>query len=314
MSHFRVHLSAEDQGAVHGESVWFEKQERLRADSRALWEFLRDDNRVERHVRCAATAEEVENTDDENVDREVSLEALSLAQRLEVPLLADDRCLQAAALNARPASASSSFSTTQLLESMAVDGHITRERYADSIRALMALRYRFIAPDPELLVFWARRAMTAMPGPDLLAMAVYLRACLRDPGLFGGLEPTDPPSTIAVKFHQAVETAVGEFIGALWSDEAITEERARLFTQWSLSYLLPSPPAVMEPRIRILGALGLPLFWFSLLMRLVRSSRAGTLDRTRRGLMIVGEAIGVPPHDVIRAATEIIDGISNRSG
>jgi hypothetical protein len=181
------------------------------------------------------------------------------------------------------------------------------------MRALMAYRYRFIIPDPELLVFWARRAMIAVPGPDLQAVALYLRSCLRDPGLFGGFEPTDPPSTIAMKLYQAIEAAVGEFVGALWSDETITEERAQLFTQWGLAYLLPSPPAVMEPRVRVLGSLGHTLFWSSLLMRLARSTRVGSLDRARRGVIVVGEALGMATHDVIRAATEIIDGIHDRA-
>lgn len=310
ISEFRVHLSAEDHRLVQGESVWFEKQERLRAAHRTLWHFLRDDAGVERHTGGSAPDGQ-EADDDDSVSAGLSLESLSLSQRLGLPLLADDRCLQAAALHGRPTSASAAFGTVDLLASMANDGHITREEHADHLRALLRLRYRFIVPDPEILLLWARRSLTAAPGPDLQALAAYLHSCLRDPGLFGGLEPTDPPSTIAMRFHQAVETAVGEFIGSIWADEAFPEDRARSFTAWSLAYLLPSPPAVMEPRIRMLGDLGHPLFWFTFLIRIARSG-VGGIDRVRRGVLVVGDALGMTEHAVVRAGVEIIDGIGSR--
>lgn len=304
---FRVHLSAEDHRLVNGESVWFEKQERLRAAHRTLWHFLRDDAGVERHARGISP----DGEDNDSVPAGFALESLSLAQRLGLPLLADDRCLQAAALNGRPPSASSAFGTVDLLASMANAGHITRDEHADHVRTLLSLRYRFVVPDPELLLLWARRALTAAPGPDLQALAVYLHSCLRDPGLLGGFEPTNPPSTMALKFHQAVETAVGEFIGSIWADEAFREDRARTFTAWSLACLLPSPPAVMGPRVRMLGDLGHPLFWSTFLIRIARAG-VGRIDRVRRGVLVVSDALGMPKHAVIRAGVEIIDEIGNR--
>lgn len=313
VAQFRVHLDADDQQVVQGESLWFDRQEQLRTDHRTLWEFLRDDPRVERHVGHGASADEPDDGEDASGDRgEVSLEALLIADRLSLPFLVDDRCLQATSLNARPTSPSSAFSTVQLLAALADNGHITLERYAESVRTLMGFRYRFIAPASELLVHWARKALSAVPGPDLQVVATYLRACLRDPGLFGGFEPTDPPSTIAMKFHQAIEIAVGEFLGALWCDESVPEDRAMSFTQWGLTHLLPSPPAVMEPRFRFVGDLGMPMFWSSFLVRLALSSRSGLFERARRGVEVVGESLGMPAHEVIRVITETIDGLGNQ--
>lgn len=313
VAQFRVHLNADDQQVVQGESLWFDRQEHLRTDHRTLWEFLRDDPRVERHAGHGASADEPDDGEDAPGDHgEVSLEALFIANRLSLPFLVDDRCLQATSLNARPTSPSSAFSTVQLLAAMADNGHITLEQYADSVRVLMGFRYRFIAPNSELLVHWARKALSAVPGPDLQAVATYLRACLRDPGLFGGFEKTDPPSTVAMKFHHAIEIAVGEFLGALWCDESVPEDRVMSFTQWGLTHLLPSPPAVIEPRFRFVGDLGMPMFWSSFLIRLTLSPRCGLSERARRAVKVVGESLGMHACEVIHVITETIDGLGNQ--
>lgn len=115
-----------------------------------------------------------------------------------------------------------------------------------------------------------------------------------------------------MKFHQAIEIAVGEFLGALWGDESVSEDRAMSFTQWGLTHLLPSPPAVMEPRFRFVGDLGMPMFWSSFLVRLALSSRSGLFERARRGVEVVGESLGIPAHEVIRVITETIDGLGSQ--
>jgi len=306
LQHFHVHVSDEDRQAINGESAWFENQEALRADHNALWSFLRDDPRVER-IGAAASPE-----DPEDAPQDLSLRAFKIAGELQLPLLADDRVLQAVALNSRPGSSSTSFGTAQLLRSMAVDEHITLEQYSIAILRLMEWRYRFILPDPTLLLHWARRSMFSVPGPDLQAVAQYQRACLRDPGLFSGLEPTDPPSTIALKIHQSIESAVGDFIGSLWSDEAVPQERATAITQWSLAHLLPSPPATMEPRIRLTSDLGLQLFWMSLFLRIAQAPMDHAEARLRHALEVIGESLGMPIREIVRVATEIIDGITKR--
>lgn len=306
ISQFRVFLSAEDSRAVQGESLWFEAQERLRADHRELWEFLRDSPRVLRHARVPLDNDESDEDADNGIPSGIPFDSLALADRLGLPLLADDRCLQAVLLNQRPESASSSFGTVQLLASMARSGHISREEYAGGTRTLMDYRYRFLAPDPDLLLYWARSALSAPPGPDLQAVAAYLHACLRDPGLFGGPERTDPPSTIALKFYQAVEAAVGEFVAGLWADRSIPEDRARSFTAWGLHYLLPSPPTAMEPRIRMIGDFKHSLFFVAFFQKLVF---AEDIDRARRGVAVVGETLGMDTQDIVRKAVEIIDAI-----
>lgn len=306
LQHFHIHVSDEDRQAILGESAWFESQEALRDDHNALWSFLRDDPRVER-IGAAAFPE-----DPQDAPHDLALRALEISGELHLPLLADDRVLQAVALNSRPDSPSTSFGTAQLLRSMAVDEHITLEQYSTAILSLMEWRYRFILPDPNLLLHWARRSMVSVPGPNLQAVAQYQRACLRDPGLFSGLEPTDPPSTVALKFHQSIESAVGDFIGALWRDKAVPQERATAITHWSLAHLLPSPPATMEPRIRLTSDLRLPLFWMSLYLRLAQAPTDRPAERSRHALEVVGESLGMPFGDIVRVATEIIDGIADR--
>lgn len=312
VAQFRVHLDADDQQAVQGESLWFDRQEQLRSDHRRLWEFLRDDPRVERLVGYGPLADETDSGEDDLRDLHLPFAALIMADRLSLPFLVDDRCLQAVSLNTRATSPSSAFSTVQLLAAMADNGHITQDAYADSIRSLMSWRYRFIVPESKLLVHWARKSLSAVPGPDLHAVAAYLRACLRDPGLFGGFELTEPPSTIALKFKKAIDFTVGEFIGTLWRDETIAEDRVIEFTQWGLTHLLPSPPAVLEPRIRFVGDLGMRIFWTSFLIRLTLSPGSALSERARRGVRVVGESLGMPSKEVIRVITETIDELGNQ--
>lgn len=306
LQHFHVYVSDEDHQAILGESLWFDSQEVLSADHNALWIFLRDDPRVERI--SAAESQEVLN----DAPRDISFQALEIATELDLPLLADDRCLQAVALNNNPVSPAISFGTAQLLRSMKADGHINIEQYAKAISSLMHWRYRFLLPDPDLFLYWARQSYGSVPGPDLMAVARYHRACLSDPGLFNGLEPTDTPSTVAIKFHQSIESAVGDFVGALWCDETVSKEAAEKFTRWSLDHLLPPPPATMEPQIRSLSDLGMPIFWTIFLLRLAQSSIDGTEVRLRQGIEVAGESLGMSNDEVIRSAMEIIDGIDLR--
>jgi len=301
ISHFRVFVSEEDSRAVHGEVMWFEGQTQLRAHHGDLWAFLRDCAHIERHPR-----ERHDRDEHEEVTSGLLLDSLALASRLELPLIADDRCLQAAALNQRPQSPSSAFGTEQLLSAMVTHGYIDRDTHALSVRRLMDWRYRFLLPEADLLVYWAKRSLKSPPGPDLQAVASYWHACLRDPGLFGGMEPTQPPTTMALKYYQAIEATIGELLAGLWMDRDIPEDRARQFTSWALHYLLPDAPRVMEPRIRILGGMRHSLLLVSFFQRLVF---AEDTERARRGVDVVGEWLALDPSEMVHEGTEIIHAI-----
>lgn len=301
ISHFRVFVSEEDSRAVHGEVMWFEGQTQLRAHHGNLWAFLRDCAHIERHPR-----EGRDRDNHEEVPSGLSLDSLALASRLELPLIADDRCLQAIALNQRPRSPSSAFGTEQLLSTMVTHGYIDRDIHARSVRRLMDWRYRFLLPEVDLLVYWAKRSLKSPPGPDLLAVASYWHACLRDPGLFGGMESTQPPTTMALKYYQAVETTVGELLAGLWMDREIPEDRARQLTSWALHYLLPDAPRVMEPRVRILGGMKHSLLLVSFFQRLVF---AEDTERARRGVTVVGQLLAIDPSEMVHEGTEIIHAI-----
>lgn len=306
ISQFRVCVSDDDKSMILGQSAWFEAQDLLSDDHRILWEFLRDNHRVERHYGRQNGFQEHQQ------ERGFSMQAFEVAHELDLPFLVDDRVLQAGMLNLRNATGSSAFGTSQLLQSMCADEHITREQYSDAILALMRYRYRFIVPDGDLLLFWASRSRSAVPGPGLQNAARYLRACLRDPGLFGGMEPTDPPSTIALRYYQAIEHEVGAFIGALWRDEQIAADSAYAFTTWSLTHLLPSPPASMEPMMRNVADFGHPLFWSSLLFRLAQLPIVDSSERAKNAVHVVAECLGIPVSEVIRKATRIIHETASR--
>lgn len=307
---FQVSVSGEDRAAVFGETAWFEGQEKLREDHRALWDFLLKDPRTERAPEIKGGGPPTSEEEGEGASRpeSIAVDALALAEELGLPLLVDDRALQVQLLNRRPHTASASFGTAELLSAMAEAQHITRDEQARGVRKLMDWRYRFIVPDDELLLHWARGSMASPPGPDLRAVARYLHDCLRDPGLFAGFEPTDPPTSIASKLHQAIEVAVGDFLGELWRDGAVPEQVAELLTKWCAANLLPSPPVTMEPGVRILSELRYPLLISTFLVRL---ARAADTERARRGAECLRRALGFKAQEFVHRAVETIDGIGS---
>lgn len=309
LEHYHVHLTSDDYKIVQGESQWFDKQEHLRRAHQQLWEFLRDDARVERHVGTDVHAEDSDGDDANPREHELALEAMSLANRLTLPLLVDDRSIQATSLNATPRLPSCAFSTVHLLAAMADTGHIPLEIYAAATVSLMKLRYRFIVPEPRLLHHWALESMSAMPGPTLQIVARYLRSSMRDHGLFSGIEPTQPPTTIAKAFHTAVESAVGEFLGSVWTDESVTEDDARSLTRWSVIHLLPAPSRGLEGTLRIEDGLGVPVVWSSFLVQLATHATPSALGRTRNGVAALAESLGMSHRDSAHIVTETINAL-----
>jgi len=310
--HFRVSITGEDRDIVFGESAWFEGQEKLRSDHRKLWDFVLNDPRIER--KAGIREPETLESDVEDARRvrpeSVAVDSLALAEQLGLPLLADDRVIQVHLFNKRPHTASAAFSVAQLISSMADAQHITREEQARCIGQLMEWRYRFIVPEFELLLFWARRSMASPPGPNLRVLARYLHDSLRDPGLFGGFEATDPPTTMAGKLHQQIEMTVGDFVGELWRDSGTTEALAEMYTKWSVANLLPSPPTSMEPSIRIMSGLRYPLFVSIFLSRIARTANT---ERSRRGAECLRKALGLRPRVFARRVVETIDGLASGS-
>ena len=297
---FKVTLSDDDRATVNGEIHWFATQANLIEVNKRLAATLRDDPRIQRGTSPSPS---------DNAHKHVAtiaLDSVQLSAALNMPLLADDRVVQATCCRTRSTSATTSFGTAHVLRALAAHKAITFDQYGTALRKLMEWRYRFILIDPALLKHWALKSLSTIPGPDLMAVARYLHDCCRDPGLFGGLENSNPPTSMSMKFYMTSESAIGEFVGSLWTDVAVPEEKAAAVTAWATSVLLPSPPLSAEPLARALADARHSLFLTHFILTLIGGP---DVERGRRGLKVVAEQIGLNAHSLNRVGTEIADAL-----
>ena len=98
---------------------------------------------------------------------------------------------------------------------MAKVGIVTRDEAADALLQLLNWRYRFILVPPDILKLLADRYRSHPPGAALRKIAIYVHDCMRDEGLFGGFETTDPPISMAMRLYQNWIQNVAEFLSLI---------------------------------------------------------------------------------------------------
>ena len=140
------------------------------------------------------------------------------------------------------------------------------------------------------------------PGRELRAVAFYVHDCMSDPGLFGGLELTDPPMAIATKLFHTWIVLCAELIAEVWADKSWPESSAKALTEWAITEMLPSTPKVLSPKGHVIGKLSTSLF-------LIAFSLAEDIERAATGLQAVAAALGMNRQDYLMAITEVIDAV-----
>lgn len=310
MKAFAVSITPEDRDAVLSEVRAAAAQAEVREWHRSLWEAVRGDGRFV-HVTHTPPADfrvrpGVEEGDDERPWFDAGLAAPFLSLATGHPLLADDRVCQALVLNQPPLESRVAFGTDALLPAMGGAGLVGGQRVADGYLQLIRWRYRFVVIPPSVLVTLAKRFATHPPGAELQSVARYVYDCMRDPGLFGGLEPTSPPTTMANRVYQSWSAAVAEMLIDVWRDDAFTEESARALTRWAVSELLPSPPASMGTN----GAV-FPTFRAKLVLSraMIRSIHLADAARAHRALAAIANGLGLSREEYLRTVTEVTGAI-----
>lgn len=187
------------------------------------------------------------NADDEPDKRETyyGIDAALLSQQLSLPLLVDDRYCQQSLLAAAKASPCAAFGTDVLLARLMNDGVITPDQHADSMLQLIRWRYKFLVPSTDILLTMASGFKEGLPGTQLREVAVYMQDCMRDFGLYGGQEPVEPPTSMAMKLFKTWIDTVAGFVVELWWDERFSEKQAARLTRWAVQYFLPAWPRNM---------------------------------------------------------------------
>jgi len=178
---------------------------------------------------------------------ETFLSSIEYAKENNLYLLTDDRCTQMIRL---PGLFDRQFGTDILIENMYNQDVIDIKKYADSFLKLCKWRYRFLLPHPQILAFFAKQFRNNPLGLPLTLIAAYGRQCMEDPGLFLGLEPTDPPLPLGVKFYMAWIDRWIEFLILIWNDEEFSEDNLIDVTRKVYTHCLPDPPKGIKYDIR----------------------------------------------------------------
>ena len=156
----KISLPGADVGEVRARLWASEHQARLAREHEELWATVQGDERFEQvEVRRPDPEEGIEL--DQRM--ELSFDAALLAEARGMPLLADDRCLQAIFLNGRPGDACATFGTDCLLLALAESGAITEDELADAFLRLVQWRYRFLVPPVRVLTTLAARHRAHRP-------------------------------------------------------------------------------------------------------------------------------------------------------
>jgi len=302
---FAVHITRSDYDQVTARTRAFEALEEARTKHTELWASLRNDKRV--HFTSAKAPLELEDQAPGNHD--LGLGAMLMAKERNLSLLADDRVCQAVVLNEHKGDETGSFGTDSVIIEMLEAGHIAAREAARLLLQLMKWRYRFILMPPEAMKALADQYRAHPPGDALRQVAKYIHDCMRDPGLFGGLEPTTPPISIAIRFYQSWAHNVSELVMDVWSDVDIPESYAQEFTAWAMTELLPSPPRALDERMQATVA---SLTALTVMTRaLIRGSNSTEFERINRGLRSMATALGLDDAEYLETVVKVIHAADN---
>lgn len=298
--YFSVFISQEDLDQVIARIRAFQALDTAQSSHKSLWDSIQSNRRFD----FVPVTEVLTISDEEEPDRGIAMAAYLTAKEKKLPLLVDDRVCQALRLNEWKEEPAAAFGTDSLVQEMARVGTLTHDEAADALLQLMAWRYRFILVPPQVLKLLAERYHTHPPGSALRKIAIYVHDCMRDEGLFAGLEATKPPVSIAIRLYQSWVHNISQFIMDVWLDETIEESHAQEITTWAITELLPSPPKVANERLQSTLALLTPRT--AMTWALLRPKEGSPLERINRALRAMSSAFGLNDEEYLEIVAGVI--------
>ncbi len=187
---------------------------------------------------------------------------------------------------------------------MLKDNQISLDRATDCFICLVRWRYRFVVPPAAVLLNMAKRHREHPPGRPLRDVARYFHDCMRDPGLFSGLERTTPPSAMALRFFMTVVRTIAEFVVDALHSGAFTDDQHERLAAWVVREFLPHPPVSMGTKgLGHLAERTAEVFLQSALFRMVERDTPG---RSHRFLTHVCRKLGVSESEFADISTRTI--------
>lgn len=305
---FSVHVTKDVPEELATKLKVFELREEVRKWHMELSEKIRHDKRFVAVPHAAPPGPKKDKNQPD--DYPIAFHAAILAQQIGLPLLADDRVCQAFTLNERQGADYAAFGTDVVAVALGKAGILKQEQAANILFQLMEWRYRFILPPPDILKLWAVEFAQHPPGRFLQQVASYMHDCMRDTGLFGGLEQTDPPVSMATRLFLSWLTNVVELIGLVWTDERYTSENAKKMTVWIINEFLPSSPRVMPGQAKERISTMLPRTVIAHLM--ILSGRVQDPKRIGEALRAVKTALHLTDQAYMNIVTEVLNDVDRK--
>lgn len=300
--YFKVHIKKQARAEIQQRLEAIRYQEETRQWHLDLWNRLRSDSRFHFVPHTVPKAMREKDADPKDY---LPFFASFIALETKTPLLADDRVCQALTLNENADSAHAAFGTDVLVSALMDAGKLDPTDAAMAIQQLMVWRYRFILPSAKMLKVIAEQYYKNPPGQRLQEVAEYVHDCMRDTGLFGGPEKTDKGESMAMRLSLSWVSTIAEFLILVWNDESFPEDTAKRLTEWSIQELLPSPPRVLQGRMKT----GMSTMTSDLLLSraLINSSmRPGNL-RMPDAMKAIKESFKLKDEEYHRIVTGIIN-------
>ncbi len=313
----RVSVLASDQERGTAELQSFETAAETQGWHDDLWSTLTNDDRVDHSTPIIRLAESDDaadpsdsddgDTDEDEAtgqDRITAIDATLLAQQENLPLLADDRICQNMAFVANGRDATAAFGTDILLNDFHEHDVIEKHKAAAAFLRLVEWRYRFIVVPASVL----RTLFDQFSAHDLRRVAIYVHDCMRDPGLFGGQETTDPPMPIAFRFYQDWLKEIATFLANVWIDLSVSEDRAVELTRWATSEFVPTVPKCLGANIGRVANFSA----FTVLHHTMGYlSNTEECERANTALTLIASGLGLDDQDFIRVAADAVDNYGN---
>ncbi len=244
---FQLYVSMDTKYEVHETLSSYTHREEVRKQYLDFWSFVRDDSRFK--FLPIKVPDEMKTIGDEN-SKHLSFLASYLAQKEKLPLLVDDRVIQALVLSSPEKVASAAFSSDILVSELLSSSEISEDEAVNAILQLMRWRYRFILPSSNVLTAIVKRFRSNPPGFEMQEVASYVHDCMRDPGLFTGIEDTELGESMASKFYQSWLSVIAEILADVWNDEEFKIANVEDLTRWCIYELVPSTPKVLHGSMR----------------------------------------------------------------
>lgn len=293
LSKFVVYISKHDAQTICNRARAFTKLEEARIAHANLWEEIESNKALFEFVPSSSALK----SDSDELDRGIAMSAYFCAKEQKCDLLADDRVCQGLLMNESKERPHAAFGTDRLIVEMGTSNLLSPDETVDALLQLMEWRYRFILLSADQLGTLARRYKSHPPGSELRRVARYVHDCMRDFGLFGGLEDTSPPTSLAIRLYLTWVQNISEFVMDFWLLDDTSEETAEELTRWVVAELIPSPPRVLDERGQATIA---SLTAKSAITRaLIRSGNTKKPNRANRGLRSLAMNLGVSEREYL---------------